>query len=177
MKTHFIPCLALLTACAADPYRPTDESKGGPRAGPRPTQELHDTIAAKDRELFAAVFDRCDTKALAGLVADDLEFYHDKGGLTSRTGADFVKSIEGMCERQKAGTDYRARREVVAGTLKVYPIASYGAVEVGEHRFYRLFADKPEKLVEVALFTMLWQKQGDGWKLKRVLSYDHRLVE
>ena len=154
-----------------------DESKGGPRAGPPPTKELTDMIAAKDRELFAAVFDKCDTKALAAMVTDDLEFYHDKGGLTSKTGAGFVKDIEGMCERQKAGTDYRARREVVPGTLKVYPIANYGAVQVGEHRFYRLFPDKPEKLVEVALFTMLWKKEGEKWKLARVLSYDHRLTD
>jgi len=172
-----LPFLALAAACATDPYRANDESKGGPRAGPRPTQELHEAIAAKDRELFGAVFDRCDTKALAALVADDLEFFHDKGGLTATSGAQFVKSIEGMCARQKTGEDYRSRREVVPGTLRVYPLANYGAVEVGEHRFYKLAPGKPEQLVEVALFTQVWKKEPDGWKLARVLSYDHRLTE
>lgn len=164
-----------LQACAAT--APSTDASGGPRAGPRPTQELHDAIAAKDQALFAAVFDQCDTATLATLVTDDFEFYHDKGGLTARTGTEFVKSIEGMCERQKTGGDYRARREIVPGTLKVYPLANYGAVEVGEHRFYRLFPDKPEKLVEVALFTMVWKKEEGGWKLARVLSYDHRLTD
>jgi ketosteroid isomerase-like protein len=175
MRTRLPTFFLALAACAL--ATAAAQEKGGPRAGPRPTQELQEAIAAKDRELFSAVFDRCDTNALAALVADDLEFYHDKGGLTAKSGAQFVKSIESMCARQKTGEDYRARREVAPGTLKVYPLAGYGAVEVGEHRFYRLFQDKPEKLVEVALFTMVWKKDESGWKLARVISYDHRLVD
>jgi hypothetical protein len=150
---------------------------GGPRAGPRPTRELHDEIAAMDRALFAAVFDTCDTAALARIVAEDFEMYHDKGGLTARSGTQFLQSIEGMCARQKTGEDYRARRELVAGSMKVYPLAGYGAIQVGEHRFYQLLPGKPEKLVEVALFTNVWKREAAGWKLARVLSFDHRLVD
>jgi len=145
-------------------------------AGPKPTQALTEQVAAQDRALFAAVFDTCDTKALAGMLAADFEMYHDKGGQVARSAADFVKSIEGMCARQKTGEDYRARRELVPGTLKVYPLNNYGAVQVGEHRFYKLEPGKPEKLVEVALFTHLWKQEAAGWKLARVLSYDHRLT-
>jgi ketosteroid isomerase-like protein len=173
---HRLALILLLQGCAGSPV-PDANQGGGPRAGPRPTQALYDEIAARDRELFGAVFDRCDTKTLATLVTDDFEFYHDKGGLTAKSGAEFVGSIERMCARQKSGEDYRARREVVPGTMKVYPLANYGAVQVGEHRFYRLFPDKPEKLVEVALFTMVWKKEENGWKLARVLSYDHRLTD
>ena len=146
------------------------------RAGPAQTKALTDEIAAADKALFAAVFDTCDPSTLAKMVTDDFEMYHDKGGQTSSSGAQFVKSIEGMCARQKTGEDYRARRELVPGTLRVYPIANYGAVETGEHRFYKLMPGKPEELVEVALFTQLWKKDAAGWKLSRVLSYDHRLT-
>ena len=179
MTTRFPLLLALLLpgACASPAVSTDAQQGGGPRAGPRPTQELYDAIAAKDHTLFAAVFDTCDTKTLATLVTDDFEFYHDKGGLTARSGAQFVKDIEGMCARQKTGEDYRARRELVPGTMKVYPLAAYGAVQVGEHRFYRVFPDKPEQLVEIALFTQVWKKEEGGWRLARVLSYDHRLTQ
>ena len=146
-------------------------------AGPVATKELYDEIAAHDRMLFGAVFDTCDTQALAGLVTDDFEMYHDKGGLISTSGAQFVENIRGMCERQKTGVDYRARRELVEGSLEVYPLNNYGAVEVGVHRFYKKTEGQPDKLVETAKFTQVWKKEASGWKLARVLSYDHKLTE
>lgn len=146
-------------------------------AGPAATKELYDEIAAHDQKLFGAVFDTCDTQALAGLVTDDFEMYHDKGGLVSTSGAQFVQNIKGMCERQKTGEDYRARRELVEGTLEVYPLNNYGAVEVGVHRFYKKIEGQPDKLVEIAKFTQVWKKEASGWKLARVLSYDHKLTE
>lgn len=145
-------------------------------AGPAPTKQLTDEIAAADAALFSAFFDRCDIAALSGMVTEDFEMYHDKGGLVADSGKKFIANIEGTCARQKTGEDYRARRELVPGTLKVYPLNNYGAIEVGEHRFYQLLPGKPEKLVEVALFTQVWKKEADGWKLARVLSYDHRLT-
>ncbi|MEO8061688.1 MAG: nuclear transport factor 2 family protein [Pseudomonadota bacterium] len=146
-------------------------------AGPKPTQQLTEEIAAADAALFAAFFDRCDIEALKGMVTDDLEMFHDKGGLTATSGKQFIKNISRTCARQKTGEDYRARRELVAGTMKVYPLNNYGAVETGEHRFYQLLPGKPEKLVEVSLFTQVWKKEASGWKLARVVSYAHNLTE
>jgi ketosteroid isomerase-like protein len=146
-------------------------------AGPKPTQQLTNEVAAADAALFAAFFDRCDTQALATMITDDFEMFHDKGGRTASSAKQFMESIEQTCARQKTGEDYRARRELVAGTLKVYPLNNYGAVETGEHRFFQLLPGKPEKLVEVALFTHVWKKEESGWKLARVVSYDHRLTD
>ncbi len=160
-----------------NPGPPITAQTGGPRAGPAQSQELYDEIAAMDQRLFAAVFDTCDTAALATMVEDDFEFYHDKDGLSSTSGAQFVKAIEGTCARQKTGEDYRARRELVAGSMKVYPLNNYGAIQVGAHRFYQLLPGEPEKLVEVSQFTSVWKKEATGWKLARVLSYDHRLTD
>ena len=147
------------------------------RAGPAQTKELHDEIAAADRVFFNALFNDCDVQTLAGLVTDDFEMFHDKGGLVSTSGAQFVENIRGMCERQKTGEDYRARRELVEGSLEVYPLNNYGAVEVGVHRFYKKTPGQPDKLVEIARFTQVWKKEAGGWKLSRVLSYDHKLTE
>lgn len=126
--------------------------------------------------MFSAFFNRCDVAALAAMVTDDFEMYHDKGGQVADSGKQFIGGIEGTCTRQKTGEDYRARREVVPGTLKVYPLNNFGAIEIGEHRFYKLEPGKPEKLVEVALFTHVWKREPSGWQLACVLSYDHRLV-
>jgi Domain of unknown function (DUF4440) len=146
-------------------------------AGPAPTRQLTDEIKAADLALFSAFFDRCDVDALKGMVTDDLEMFHDKGGRVATSGAEFIKGIEGTCARQKTGEDYRARRELITSSLKVYPLNNYGAVETGEHRFYKLTPGKPEELVEISLFTQVWKKEGSIWKLARVVSYDHRLTE
>ena len=148
-----------------------------PKAGPVATKELFDELEAKDRMLFDAVFENCDLQALGALVTDDFEMYHDKGGLVAKSGAQFVENIKGMCERQKTGDDYRARRELVEGSLEVYPLNNYGAVQVGVHRFYRKAEGQPDKLTEIARFTHVWKKDANGWRIARVLSYDHKLTE
>ena len=76
--------------------------------------------------MFSAFFNRCDVAALAAMVTDDFEMYHDKGGQVADSGKQFIGGIEGTCTRQKTGEDYRARREVVPGTLKVYPGLGHG---------------------------------------------------
>ena len=147
------------------------------RAGPTQTQALTDEIAAADLALFSAFFDRCDIAALKGMVTDDFEMFHDKNGYMTKSGKEFIAGIEQTCARQKAGTDYRARRELVPGSLRVYPLKDYGAVEVGVHRFYQLLPGKPEKLVEVSQFTHVWKKDAGVWKMARALSFDHRLTD
>jgi hypothetical protein len=142
-------------------------ASSAPPARPSP---LYEELAAKDKALFDAVFTTCDTKVLNDLLTEDFEFYHDKWGQVVSSREQFVGNIRGMCERQKTGEDYRARRDVVPGTLAVYPMKNYGAVQSGEHRFYRL----PEnKLTESARFTHLWKQENGQWRLARVLSYDH----
>ncbi|HKV08297.1 MAG TPA: nuclear transport factor 2 family protein [Thermoanaerobaculia bacterium] len=146
-----------------------------PRSGPAQSKELTDEITEKDRIFFDALFNKCDVETLGSMVTDDFEFYHDKGGMTASSKAQFVESIRGMCERQKTGVDYRARRELIS--MEVYPLNNYGAVQVGVHRFYQKLEGGGEKLVEVSKFTNLWKKEGDAWKMSRVVSYDHRLTE
>jgi Domain of unknown function (DUF4440) len=111
------------------------------------------------------------------MITKDFEMFHDKGGRVASSAKELIASVEGTCARQKAGEDYRSRRELIAESLQVYPLNNYGAVEVGQHRFYQLLPGKPEKLVEVSLFTQVWKKEAGSWKLARVLSYGHRLTD
>lgn len=136
--------------------------------------EAFDQLAAKDKALFDAVFVTCDLQALKGLLTEDFEFYHDKWGQIANSDQQFVDAIKTACERRKAGEDPSARRELVEGSVQVFPLNNYGAIQTGDHRFYQHPAGKPERMTEVARFTHLWKKVDGGWKLARVLSYDHR---
>jgi hypothetical protein len=141
---------------------------------PPASHELISTILEKDKQVFDAVFERCDTAALAALVAEDFEFYHDKSGKVFDAGSAWVKAMAESCVLQQKGVNYRARRELDLASSKVYPLKNYGAIHTGLHRFYKKLPDGKEQLVEVSLFTNLWKNENGTWKLTRVLSYDHR---
>ncbi len=174
MRSHalaWIGLLALVSGCASSPAAHRD----GLTAGPAQSRELTATIERLDRELFAAVFGRCDPVRVRELVTDDFEYFHDKWGQTADSGDAFAEAIMGLCARQVSGEDFRSRRELVAGSLEVFPMNQYGAVETGVHRFYRLTPGKPDELTEVARFAHLWREQDGRWRLARVLSYAHEL--
>lgn len=169
---RFLPVLllSLASACAGLP-----RSSAHPvTAGPVATLELTAAIAAADAELFEAFFVTHDLDALARLVAEDLEFVHDKHGLMPGGKEAFLAAAERSFELEAAGTNVRARRELVAGTLEVFPLNDYGAVELGQHRFYGVTAGAPDVLRESGRFVHLWRATADGWQLARVISYDHR---
>ena len=138
------------------------------------TQHMSDELAAKDAELFDVLFNKCLPERLKDLTTEDFEFYHDKWGQIAKSGAEFVEAIRRGCERQKQGVDYRARRELIKESVRVYPLNNYGAIHMGEHRFFKLTDGKPDELTETSKFTNLWKKEKGVWRLARVLSYDHR---
>jgi hypothetical protein len=159
MKTWCIASCLLTVALAGQLSRA--QSPPEPSAA-----ELQRTVAALDTRLFAA-YNQCDLDTLAALVAEDLEFYHDKTGL-SRGRAAFIAAIRNnICGK--------VHRDLVAGSLEVYPLHGYGAVEIGAH----VFCDPRQTPVcdaarsGVAKFVMLWQNAGGTWTLTRVISYDH----
>ena len=127
---------------------------------------LFETIRAQDARMFEA-YNGCDLKTLGNMVSDDLEFYHDQTGL-SRGRAAFIDAI-------KTNICGKTHRELVPGTLEVYPLKSYGAVEIGDHVFCPAATPSAcdPKTSGMAKFTMLWQQTNTGWVVTRVISYDH----
>lgn len=125
--------------------------------------ELFEAIARMDSAMFDA-FNQHDLDRLMSLFTDDLEFYHDTAGLTN-----FRQTGEGFTGMFGRSPDIR--RDLVKGSLEVYPIKDQGAIEVAEHRFCHKENGKDDcgtfKLV------MIWRKQGESWKVSRVLSYGH----
>lgn len=133
---------------------------------PSASPELFKEISALDGVLFAA-FNRRDLATLKSMFTEDLEFYHDRGGLTL-----YQQNIDSFKKTFESSTT--VRRELVADTLEVYPIKGYGAVEIGVHRFYSKEPGQEEKLTATAKFVHVWQKKNGQWKISRVVSYDHR---
>lgn len=136
------------------------------------SSDLYKILKQKDSIVFDVGYNKCDLDQLATVIGDDFEFYHDEGGYI-HTKEGFINSVKNnICS-----ISYKPRRELVAGSLKVYPLYNngvlYGAIQIGRHRFYADEKGKPEKLTGVASFTTLWMKNGDNWQMKRVLSYDH----
>ena len=134
--------------------------------GLRPDAALYRDIKALDQKLFEA-YNTCDLATLSDLVDENLEFYHDRSGLTLSR-ASFLSAI-------KNNICHKVQREIVASSLMVYPLENYGAIELGEHTFCNL-AETPvckDETNGIGKFFMLWQRQGEQYRLTRVISYDH----
>jgi hypothetical protein len=134
-----------------------------------PQEDLAATIAALDSAAFDAFNDcaapgKLDT--YASFFAPDVEFYHDLGGVTWTRDAMIAQTQANVCGK--------FQRELVPGTLKVWPIKDFGALERGEHRFCHF---KPGGVTHPcegqAEFTILWRRTGDTWTITRAFSYGH----
>jgi ketosteroid isomerase-like protein len=149
----------VLTAAAQDPEQAA-KKKQKAMSG-----ELYETIAALDAQVFAA-FNAHDLERLMAMFTEDLEFYDDGGNGGAKTYAqvkeDFAKVFKNVPD---------LRRELVPGTVEVYPLKGYGAIQVGEHRFCHEENGKQD--CGVTKFSMVWRKSGETWKLARILSYAH----
>ena len=134
-------------------------------------ESLFQIIAELDTIVFKA-YNSCNLMDFKNYFVEDLEFYHDKTGMISSRKS-MLEALEVMlCGNSKVKT----RRELIEDSLMVYPLDNFGAIQVGEHQYYRSFDGQPEELVEVAKFTHVWKNDETGWKISRVLSYDHQPI-
>lgn len=121
---------------------------------------LYDSIVYMDSVLFAA-YNNCDLEKFASLVSEDLEFYHDKGGLMTSKDSLILALKNNICGK--------VTRELVGGSIEVYPIAGYGAVEMGQHIFHN--SQEPEPVEhKIGKFVQLWKHENGSWYLTRVIS-------
>ncbi len=124
---------------------------------------LYNEIKLQDSLLFAA-FNARDITTFKNYFSEDLEFFHDKGGLT-----DYEYTINSLIETAKQNN--QLKRELVKGSLEVFPIPGYGAMEIGSHQFCHFENGKEE--CGTFKFVQIWQKKDGQWKITRVISYDH----
>jgi hypothetical protein len=159
---RFFPATALAFACGllvpvlhAQTASPLDAIKTD--------AELTHAVTMLDKQLFDA-YNTCDLETMKSMVDENLEFYHDKTGLAVGRQV-FLDAIKNnICGK--------VQRVLVPGSLKVYPLKDYGAVEMGVHRFMHPWKQDHGEVGE-AEFVQLWQYKDGAWKITRVISYDH----
>lgn len=133
---------------------------------PPGAESLQATVASLNAAVFDA-FNQCsdpDQLARHARYFDErVEFYHDNGGVTW--------SRDEMLERTRLNACGKYRRELVAGTLEVFPIQGFGAIAQGTHRFCDSASGSCEGLAD---FVIIWRELEGTWQITRVLSYGHR---
>ena len=123
MKTLFSKMLLLLPVLAMCTVRSDAQALENIKS----QEDLDKAVASLDAALFDS-YNRCDLEKFASFFVDDVEFYHDQGGVTL--------GKENLTDSVKKNICGKVTRELVPGTLHVYPMKGYGAVEMGVHRFH-----------------------------------------
>lgn len=121
--------------------------------------DLYKAVVALDQAYFTA-YNECDMATQAAMYSENLEFYHDMGGLsTSKEG--ILKSIEeNICGK--------VTRELVKGSVEVHEIPGFGAIEIGMHKFYN--NQEPNAESKPSRFITIWKNEDSNWKISRVIS-------
>ena len=157
----FLAAMFAALAASAGPAAGADKSAASADA-------LTKTVSTLDTELFDA-FNHCqapgELQKHAGYLAKDLEFYHDKGGVTWTRAAYLANTEKNVCGH--------FRRELVPGSLEVFPIKDFGAIEQGWHKFCDL---KSGQCFGEARFLIAWRHLAGKWEATRIFSYGHRAI-
>ena len=154
----FATAIFFITACSsakknssqsAYSYKPDDK-------------KLYDTIVHLDSTFFAA-YNNCtlQLEEYAAFYSDSIEFYHDKGGLST--------SKKDVVEGTKKNICGKVTRELVKESVEVYPIKGYGAIEMGLHMFHNN-QEKQTDPPKISKFIVFWQNKNNEWKITKVVS-------
>lgn len=98
------------------------------------------------------------------MFTNDLEWFQDNEGLISYETV--FKNFGNSFKKE-----FKLSRKLVPGSLEVYPLKDYGAMEIGLHQFRHIENGKEE--VGTFKFLMIWKQEKDIWKISRVVSYNH----
>lgn len=126
--------------------------------------------------VFWKAYNSCNVEVMNNYLAEDIEFYHDNGGIEMGRESLNKGLKNGLCSTGKNNL----RREAIEKTIKVFPMKDngtvYGAIINGEHLFYPNDG-KSENPEGQAKFSHLWLLKDGEWKMHRVFSYDHGPTE
>ena len=122
-------------------------------------QKLHATISSMDSIFFDA-YNSCNMEKQKEIYADDIEFFHDKSGLST--------SKSDILEATKNNICGKVTRSLIKGSIEVYPINNYGAVEIGYHKFFN--NQEPDAPSNPSKFIIMWHYEKEQWKITKVIS-------
>ena len=134
------------------------------KSNPSKMNDLKAEIIKMDSLLFTVAFNQCDVALFKKIIADDVEFYDDRSGL-NKSKENEIKALMEKCARPEKLT-----RQLNSCTID--KLGDYGAVQLGEHTFF--VNGVPEG---TGKFIHIWERNGNDWKLKRIVSYEHRPIK
>ena len=121
---------------------------------------LRNEILKMDSLFFVVGFNHCDTSIYKNILSDSMEFYDDREGLN------LSKANEIKYLLEKCSGKYNMTRVLKSTTIS--RLGDYGALQRGEHDFVQNGI-----IIGSGKFIHIWEKTSQGWKLKRIVSYDH----
>ncbi|MES2558180.1 MAG: nuclear transport factor 2 family protein [Bacteroidota bacterium] len=127
------------------------------------SKQLRNDITQMDSLLFSA-YNTQNLAAFTSMFTEDLEWFQDNGGLLT------AKTVFATMEANFK-QEHKLSRQLVTGSLEVHTIKNYGAIEIGSHTFRHM--ENGKEIVATFKFLMIWKKTDKGWKVSRVVSYDH----
>lgn len=125
-------------------------------------QQLYETIVKLDSIFFNA-YNTCSTNLniYGSFFSENIEFYHDQGGL--------MTSKQDIIDATKRNICGKVTRELVKGSIEVYPIKDFGAIEIGLHKFHNN-QEPIGTASKVGRFMVIWENKNNEWKIRRVVS-------
>ena len=135
----------------------------GTRAEAQTSGPLFNEIANLDSLQFKA-FNTRNLNQLMNYFDNSLELYQDNTG-----GRNFDQAKEAFGGLFKMS--YVLKRKLITGSMEVYPIKDYGAIETGQHTFSHIENGKLQLFT--FKFMQIWQKKDGVWKVTREITYGH----
>jgi hypothetical protein len=133
-----------------------------------PSSDLYIKIAELDRKLFAA-FNACDTATMRELMEPGLEFYQDND-LTTYSRDQLEPSFRDRCGPDNVS---KLRRELIPGSMEIYILKDYGALQILSHNFFIMEDGKKGKLAASPKMVAIWRNDHGHWAVTRIISYGH----
>jgi hypothetical protein len=124
-------------------------------------KQLYQEIVSLDSSFFGS-YNTCNKnlEEYASYFSENIEFYHDNGGL--------MTSKPDLIDATKKNICGKVTRELIKGSIEVYPIKNFGAIEMGLHQFHN--SSEPDAKPKVGRFTVIWKKENNTYKIVRVIS-------
>lgn len=120
--------------------------------------ELYKTIVKMD-SLYFDTYNHSKLAEMDSLTAEDIEFYHDRGGL--------MTSKKELLEAMQKNIFGKVTRTLAPGSIEVYEIKGFGAVEIGYHKFFNKLDPGPGHFSK---FIIIWRLKDGKWQITRVIS-------
>jgi len=136
-----------------------------------PSANDWELAARQADDAYWSAYNHADPGKMNSFLADDVEFYHDRGGTL------IGKKTLSAANDGMTTAEHKIRREAVPGTVHFFPMRKddvlYGALVTGEHQFFVTPKGQAEFLVGRAYFTQLMLLKDKTWKISRIFSYEH----